>query len=468
MKEAQGVEWKESWRDEYLRWISGFANAEGGVLHIGRNSRGVVVGIPNATRLLDEIPNKVRDILGIVAEVNLRKTAGKEWLEIVVEPHPYPVSYRGEYHVRSGSTKQELKGHALDRFLLGKQGRTWDGVPVPQVAARDLSRAAIALFRTLARGSRRLDGSATGESAAGLLDKLNLRDGVHLKRAAVLLFHSNPERFFTGAFIKIGYFRTESDLLYHDEIHGDLFHQAQATMEVLLTKYLKAAIGYRGTLRIETLPVPEEALREALLNAIIHRDYSVGAPVQIRVYDNRLRIWNPGELPGNWSVAQLLKPHASRPFNPVVANAFFRAGQIEVWGRGIQRIFDACQQAEVPAPRIGYEPGDLWIEFAFAPAYLEAMPGLATEVATEVTTEVAREVRLLMALRGEMNRQAMQAALGLKNSEHFRKAYLLPALAAGLIQMTVPDRPRSRLQKYRLTEKGASVLAERREGEAGA
>jgi ATP-dependent DNA helicase RecG len=374
MKENQNIEWKESWRDEYLKWICGFANAEGGVLHIGRNNKGVVVGVPNATRLLQEIPNKVRDILGIVVAVNLHAEDGREWLEIEIEPYPSPVSYKGEYHVSSGSTKQELKGAALDRFLLRKQGQTWDGAPVPRVSPRDLSKTAISGFRKLAKESRRLDVSVLREPASGLLDKLNLFDRGHLKRAAVLLFHPDPERFITGTYVKIGYFRTESELLYHDEVHGDLFSQAQKTMELLLTKYLKAAISYRGIHRVETLPVPEEALREAVLNAIIHKDYSVGAPIQIRVYGDCLKIWNPGELPENWSVEKLRKQHSSRPFNPSVANAFFRAGEIEAWGRGIERIFDACQEAGAPEPRIEYEPGDLWVEFLFPPEYLAVIP----------------------------------------------------------------------------------------------
>jgi ATP-dependent DNA helicase RecG len=372
MTENQQIEWKESWRDEYLRWICGFANAGGGVLVIGKNNRGEVVGVKNIEKLLQDIPNKVRDILGIIVAVNQRSENGKEFLEIIVEPYPSPISYKGEYHVRSGSTKQELKGAALDRFLLRKQGRTWDGAPMPRVTPRELSKAAIAGFRKLAKESRRLDASALRESAAGLLEKLNLFDGERLKRAAVLLFHPDPERFITGAFVKIGYFRTESELLYHDEVHGDLFSQAQKTMELLLTKYLKAGISYRGIHRMETLPVPEEALREAVLNAIIHKDYSVGAPIQIRVYGDGLKIWNPGELPENWSVEKLLKQHSSRPFNPSVANAFFRAGEIEAWGRGIQRIFDACQEAGAPKPRIDYDPGDLWVEFKFSRAYLAA------------------------------------------------------------------------------------------------
>lgn len=286
MKETHNTEWKATWRDEYLRWICGFANADGGKLIIGRDNKGVPVGVNNAEKLLVDIPNKVRDILGIMVDVNLRKVKGRDTVEIVVEPYPTPVSYKGEYHYRSGSTKQELKGAALDKFLLRKHGRTWDSVPVPYVSTKDLSRAAISAFRKLAKQSKRLGADERGESSAALIERLNLLEGTYLKRAAVLLFHPDPERYFTGAFVKVGYFRTDSDLVYHDEIHGDLFTQAQKTLEVLLTKYLRAAISYQGIQRVERLPVPEAALREALLNAIIHRDYSVGAPIQIRVMDD--------------------------------------------------------------------------------------------------------------------------------------------------------------------------------------
>ena len=86
MKESQHTEWKESWRDENLRWVCGFANAEGGVLVVGRNDKGKVVGVPDAKRLLVELPNKVRDLLGILVEVNLRKEGGREYLEVVTPP----------------------------------------------------------------------------------------------------------------------------------------------------------------------------------------------------------------------------------------------------------------------------------------------------------------------------------------------------------------------------------------------
>lgn len=125
MKESQLIEWKESWRDEYIQWICGFANAQGGVLVIGKNDKGKITGIANAGKLMRDIPNKVRDILGIMVDVNLKTERGKDYLEIRVEAYHYPVSYKGQYHYRSGSTKQELKGAALDKFLLRKQGKPW-------------------------------------------------------------------------------------------------------------------------------------------------------------------------------------------------------------------------------------------------------------------------------------------------------------------------------------------------------
>ncbi len=332
---------------------------------IGRNDKGVVTGLVDASKLLEDIPNKVRDILGIMVDVNLRGEAGQETLEIAVEPYPYPVSYKGAYHYRSGSTKQELKGAALDRFLLRKQGRHWDGVPVPNVATKDLSQPVINAFRKLARESRRLDAAMLRESATGLMEKLHLLEGSYLKRAALLLFHPDPEYFVTGAFVKIGFFRTNTELLYQDEIHGDLFTQADQTVNLMITKYLKAGISYRGIKRVERLPIPEAALREAVLNAIVHKDYASGIPIQISIYDDKLMIWNPGELPLNWTVDRLLRKHASKPFNPDVANAFFRAGKIEAWGRGIERIFEACKTAGTPKPQLRYEPSGLWVAFPF-------------------------------------------------------------------------------------------------------
>ena len=370
MPEHQSIEWKESWRDEYLRWICGFANANGGTLLIGKSNDGLSVGVKDSKKLLEDIPNKVRDVLGILVDVNLRNEQGADLVEIVVEPYPYPISYKGEYHYRSGSTKQELKGAALDRFLLRKQGRHWDGVPVPHIVPSDLDPDSLTAFRKRAHRSKRLAPEILREPDAALLEKLHLMEGQYLKRAAALLFHPDPERFVTGAFIKVGFFRTDADLVFHDEIHGDLFGQVDKTLDTLRAKYLKAVISYEGVQRVETYPVPEEALREAILNAVAHKDYSSGSPIQISVYDNKLLVWNSGHLPPDWTVDRLTEKHSSQPFNPDIANAFFRAGAIESWGRGIERIMSACRESGTPQPTIDYEPGGIWIKFRFSTAYL--------------------------------------------------------------------------------------------------
>ena len=449
MPENQHVEWKEGWRDEYLRWICGFANGEGGVLEIGRNNQGEVVGVLNAARLLEEIPNKVRDILGILVEVNLHEEEGKYYLAIVVEPYPYPVSYKGEYHLRSGSTKQELKGAALDKFLLRKQGKHWDGVPVPYVAVEDLSNGAIDTFRKLAKQSQRLDSAVLRESASSLIEKLRLVDGAYLKRAALLLFHPDPERFVTGAFVKVGFFRTNADLLYHDEIHGDLFTQVEKTLDLLFTKYLRAGIAYQRFQRLEKFPIPEAALREAVTNAILHKDYGSGIPIQISVYADQLMLWNPGELPFDWTVAKLNGKHPSHPFNPDVANAFFRAGMIEAWGRGIERIMEACRDAGTPIPLLRYEPSGLWVEFAF--------PAKSGDPVTDPVTDPV-EALVIVVGRRSMGPSEIRIALGLKHRPTFRTNYLRPALDRGLLEMSLPEKPNSRLQQYLLTEDGKAML----------
>ena len=365
MKENQNIEFKQSWRDEYLKWICGYANADGGNLYIGKDDNGNAVGLSNAKKLLEDIPNKIRDILGIIVDVNLQPSPAGEYLEIVVEPYPYPVSYKGHYYYRSGSTKQELKGAALDRFLLKKQGRHWDGVPLPYISIDDLDNSAIITFRKRAQNSRRLSAEIMNETDTTLLDKLHLVEGDYLKRAAALLFHPDPEKYMTGAFIKIGFFQTNADLLYHDEIHGDLFTQVDKAMDLLMTKYLKALISYEGLQRIETYPIPEVALREILLNAVVHKDYATAIPVQISVYDDKIMVWNPGALPENWTVETLLGKHASQPFNPDVANAFFRAGMIEAWGRGVERVITACKEAGISQPGFRSEKTGLWVEFMF-------------------------------------------------------------------------------------------------------
>ncbi|MBS1775432.1 MAG: putative DNA binding domain-containing protein [Bacteroidetes bacterium] len=364
MPETQNIEYKQSWRDEYLKWICGFANANGGTIFIGKDDNGKVVGVDEAKRLLEEIPNKVRDVLGIMVDVNLHETKQGDYLEIVVEPYPNGISYKGQYHYRSGSTKQELKGVALEKFLLQKRGKRWDGVPIPNVSVSDLKQETFDFFKKRGIRSKRLDEESLNDTNEQLLENLELIEGKYLKRAALLLFHPKPEKFVTGTYIKIGYFENEADLIFQDEVHGNLFEQIEKTLDILFTKYIKAIISYENKIhRIETYEYPKDAVREALLNAIAHKDYSGLTPIQIRVYKDKIMMWNEGHLPEDWTIDNLLKSHSSRPYNPDIANAFFRSGYVESWGRGISKMNELCVAEGLPKPSYIAEGSDFWIEF---------------------------------------------------------------------------------------------------------
>ena len=362
-KETQNIEWKAVWKDEFLAWIAGFANANGGTLIIGKNDDGSVVGLAKPAKLLEDIPNKVRDTLGIMVDVNLIQEEGEDLIEIKVDPHSYPINYKGQYHYRTGSTKQELKGAALNKFILQKSGKHWDGIPLPSLKITDLAADALDNFKKRARKSKRVDEHILDDASEILLDNLRLMEDHQLKRACALLFHNDPEKFVTGAYIKIGFFESESDLIYQDEIHGNLFSQIEKTMDLLLTKYMSAYIRYEGIARIEEYVYPEAALREALLNAVAHKDYSSGVPIQISVYKNQLNIWNDGHLPLDWTLDTILEKHPSKPANPDIANTFFRAGMVESWGRGISKMVAECKKSNLSVPQFSTDFGGLMVTF---------------------------------------------------------------------------------------------------------
>ena len=366
--ENQTVEWKQSWRDEYLKWVCAFSNSQGGVLEIGKDNTGRAVGLADPHRLLEDIPNKIRAVLGIIPSVALVDDAkdansAAPFIRIQVPATPYPVSCHGKYYIRSGSTTQELTGRGLDEFILRRQGKTWDGVPVPNVALDSFDRDAFNAFRRKAIASARMTEEDLRINDALLLDNLRLTESGYLKRAALLLFHQEPERWFTGAYVKIGQFRNAANLTHQDEIHGPLITMPDKVVDLVYLKYFKGIIAYSGIQRTETYPIPRPAFREAVLNAIVHKDYSTGNPVHIHIYPDKVLIYNDGHLPEHWTEADLFAPHTSRPHNPDIANGFFRAGLIEAWGRGIEKIGEACRLAGIPEPHYQVRPNEVMVGF---------------------------------------------------------------------------------------------------------
>ena len=370
MSESQLIEYKESWRDEYLKWICAsfacqnsfsktltglrrFANGQGGVLYIGKRDDGSVCGVADS--------------------------------------------------------KQLLQGSALTNFLLRKTGKNWDSVPLENVNVEDLDKESFDIFHREAIRSGRMSKDDLKLSNQDLLEKLNLLDGTLLKRAAVLLFHRNPEKWITGSFVKIGFFETDADLRYQDEVHGSLMIQADRVIDLLYTKYLTAEISYDNITRIEHYPFPKDAVREAVFNALIHQDFSVGVPVQISVYKDKLYISNDCVFPASWTADTLMKKHRSLPHNPDIANTFFRAGFIESWGRGIEKICNLCKEYGIAEPEYTVHPNDIMMMFKANDtvktilALIEQNPSITYEEMTEKTGKSRRTISRLITELKEKN-----------------------------------------------------------------
>lgn len=312
--ENQTLEFKQLWRDDYLKTFCAFANGEGGRLLVGVDDNGEVVGLENARVLLESLPNKIHNKLALLVDVTLHEQDGKGYLEISVQGTYAPVSYAGRFYKRSGSNTIELSGSSLTNFLLKKYGKTWDDIAEERFSLADIDPATISKFKRLAQD--RVPGIQNEQDMEALLRKLNLYDGNQLKRAAILLFGKNPQKYYIQSHSKIGRFLSETDIQSSDIIEGNLVDQVDTLMDVLRLKYLKAYISYEGMHRRETLEYPYDALREAIINALIHRDYTDTSNLQIRVYDDKLVMYNGATLSREVPIEKFNQPHQSRPFNP--------------------------------------------------------------------------------------------------------------------------------------------------------
>ncbi len=427
-RESQNVERKESWKDAYLKVLCAFANAEGGTLYIGINDSGKVVGVNNAEKLLEKLPNKIRNRLGIIADVRLCTTEGKDYVSVEVPAYHYLVGFEGRYYKRTGSTIQELMGHKLSEALLKRRNMSWDSLTVPKVSVKNLSEKAFKIFREKCIRKQPDEQSLHRDTKERILRNLQLiTDDGYLTHAAILLFHPQPHNFFTGATVQIGYFRSDADLVYQDVVSGALIEQVDKLEDIIYTKYLKAYVSYDGFQRYERFPLPKVALREAILNAIVHRDYASSMTIQIKVFDDQFVIYNPGKLPENWTVKDLTKRHYSCPYNPLIAGAFTKAGEMEKWGRGIEAMVQACKAAQLPMLKYEYK-GSYALTFRMRNG----------DTASQATSSLPKSILALMKQSPTITRTQLadQLRVGVRTVDNHIRRFK----SQGLIKRVGPDK----------------------------
>jgi ATP-dependent DNA helicase RecG len=360
-EETHNIEYKQQWSNDCLKVISAMANSNGGMLFIGLDDQGNPVELKNTKKLLEDIPNTIRNRLNILPMVEMDVKTGHKIIRIAIPPSSIPVSFNGKYYLRSGSTVQELRGNELADFLLNKSGTPWDNCIEVHSILKELDHDTINEFKRLA--ADRLPGIGNENDHSMILDKLNLVDNKQIKRAAVLLFGSNPQRYYSHAVVKIGKFLNDTDVQTTDIVKGNLFQEVEKSLEILRTKYLQSNISYEGIHRRDILEYPYEALREAIINALIHRDYHGFSQIQIRVYPDKMIIMNEGRLPPEITAEDLKRNHLSKPRNKLLADVFYFAGFIEAWGRGTLKILEKCRDQGLPEPEFNNEHGVMTVIF---------------------------------------------------------------------------------------------------------
>ena len=363
-KESETLEFKRQWTDRALEDLAAFANTAGGTLLLGIRDDGEIVGVRADDQELQRIANLIAAHLGITPSIRVNEMQGLPVIEIRVAPAPGVISYGGRYLRRVGTTNRDFSPAELARHFLTRSGKSWDSLP-SEWTLEEIDLEALRQFARLAQSRLPHFDAVNPEQS---LRNLNLLEGDRLKNAGVLLFGKRPQRLFPQAQVRIGIFRGTEILDSHDFM-GTLWDQldgAVARFRQVLKVRFEIQVeepSLEGLQRKEVWEYPLEALREAVVNALIHRDYTYPADIQIRLEEDRLEVWSPGELPPPLTPEALYGPHSSVLRNPLIAQAFHFAGVIERWGTGTTRIVRLCREQGLPAPEFTHWQGGLRVTF---------------------------------------------------------------------------------------------------------
>ena len=346
--ESETVEFKKStgeWK-EIIETISAFANTKGGIILVGIDKKKKICSVSVGKGTVEDLTNKILNNTEpkIYPEIGIQTLNKKKVIYIKTEAYPYDVVLSfGKPFKRVGKntvrmSKDEYKRRVLE---IHKRELYFDGQICPEASFSDIEEKKVKEFLRKARNRRRLDIDES-LSMEEILRKLKLLKGNDLTNACVLLFGKNPQDFFIQAGVKCIRFKgtnITADMLDFKDIEGDLFQQVKEVEKFIFRNIkLEAWIEDRKLERQERWEYPPEAIREALVNAIVHRDYRSRGKVQVRIYDDRIEFWNPGKLPEGWTIETLKQEHTSEPFNPLIFKMFFWVGEVEEVGSGTNKI----------------------------------------------------------------------------------------------------------------------------------
>ena len=357
-----------------------------------------------------------------------------------------------------GAVYAALVQYLEDRELI--RTGPFDGSPCPKATVADLDAERMAWFL---REARRARGFPLSEEATPqeLLTHLNLLNDGCPSHAAVLLFGKQPQRFLISSEVKCAHFHgTEvaKPIPSYQVYKGTVFALVDQAVDFVMSK-INLRVGTRaaGPQAPVAYEIPREVVAEAIVNAVAHRDYTSKGSVQVMLFADRLEVWNPGALPASLTLAMLREPHGSVPGNPLLAEPLYLTKYIERMGTGTRDMIRRCREAGLPEPEFSVKDGFVTTLRRTGAAGLQ--PESQPESRPESRPE-SLELRVLGLLgNGPLSKAELSAGLGHKEISGQLNKIIRLLLAEQNIEYTIPGKPNSRLQKYRLTDKGAAVLA---------
>lgn len=447
--ESFTTEFKRSGTSNLGREICAFANASGGVILIGVADSGEIVGVADHNRLKSEVQAIARSAepsIGVDVE-----SIGKVLRVNIPAQHSKPYSFAGKFYLREGASSQQMSREEIREFFYREGLIHFDETPCERFSLdQDLSNDIWALFCKRARIPVEMPPLTA-------LRNLHLvsEDG-RMTHAGAWLLARDIQKFSISADVACALFMGTDKVHILDRrgFNGDVFSMIDEVMAWLLSK-LNIAYIIKHVKREERPELPEEALREVVVNALVHRDYRSTANVQIYVFRDRVEVVSPGGLPAGMSEADLgIK---SIPRNPLLFSMLHRMAAVERIGSGIKRIRRLCAEYGVVEPVI--DVSEHWFTVRFIRSTNNLDIDSAGEQAGTKLAPTRHQVEVMIKCHENQNIKSLMAVLDRSDRTKFRHQVLSPLLEAGLIEMTIPDKPRSSLQRYRLTEAGRQFLA---------
>ncbi|MHB1642977.1 MAG: RNA-binding domain-containing protein [Acidithiobacillus sp.] len=443
-----------------LKTLVAFANSAGGFLVLGVTDDRQIIGIEQPLDEEERLCNLIADAIAprLVPNIELLTIEGKTLLVVEVYPsgqRPHWLKAEGPDNgvfVRLGSTNRQADRELVAELRRSVEGAGFDEMPMPDLSVDDLD---IAAAQQLFGASRTLD-----EKTLLTLKLLSSHQGKLVPtKGAVLLFGKERLQHFPDAWIQCGrFFGTEKlDIFDHIELDQPLPKAVDEVM-LFLKKHAMRGADLSEVRRKDVWSIPLSILREVVINALVHADYSQrGAPVRVVFLDDRIEIENPGLLLPGMTIEDM-KQGASKIRNTVIARVFRELHLIEQWGTGVRRIFTEAQELGLPEPQIK----EIGMRVRFIVPLLEPI-SLRKEtqpIGEQVSEQVSEQVLSMLQACWvrERSKQELLEAAGLANVYLNYKRHIAPLLGQSLLAMTIPDKPQSRLQKYRLTDQGRELL----------